>query len=97
MNLQIGLGLAAVLGHIFPLWADFKGGKGIATLLRMVLAIQPYVAVACVRGVPPGPVYDPVCIVSSLLSKDCIALSLSCIYLTNLNNCTAFLPLPLHF
>lgn len=48
MNLQIGLGLAAVLGHIFPLWADFKGGKGIATLFGMVLAIQPYVAVACV-------------------------------------------------
>jgi glycerol-3-phosphate acyltransferase PlsY len=48
MNLQIGLGLSAVLGHIFPLWADFKGGKGIATLFGMVLAIQPNVAVACV-------------------------------------------------
>src|SRR4051812_13054681 len=32
VNLQIFLGLAAVLGHIFPLWADFRGGKGIATL-----------------------------------------------------------------
>jgi len=48
VNLQIGLGLSAVLGHIFPLWADFKGGKGIATLFGMVLAIQPNVAVACV-------------------------------------------------
>src|SRR4051812_26641707 len=27
-NLMIGLGLAAVLGHIFPIWAGFKGGKG---------------------------------------------------------------------
>src|SRR3954463_440173 len=26
-NLQIILGLAAVLGHIFPIWADFRGGK----------------------------------------------------------------------
>src|SRR5580698_3642048 len=26
VNLQIGLGLSAVIGHIFPLWADFKGG-----------------------------------------------------------------------
>lgn len=48
MNLQIGLGLAAVVGHIFPLWADFKGGKGVATLFGMVLAIQPNVALACV-------------------------------------------------
>src|SRR4051812_12673412 len=29
VNLQIFLGLASVLGHIFPLWAEFRGGKGI--------------------------------------------------------------------
>src|SRR5882762_3347617 len=28
-NLMIGLGLAAVIGHIFPIWAGFRGGKGI--------------------------------------------------------------------
>lgn len=48
MNLQIGLGLAAVVGHIFPIWADFRGGKGIATLFGMVLGIQPNVALCCV-------------------------------------------------
>lgn len=47
-NLMIGLGLASVLGHIFPLWAGFKGGKGVATLFGMALAIQPIVAVCCV-------------------------------------------------
>ena len=47
-NLMVGLGLAAVLGHIFPIWADFRGGKGVATLFGMVLAIQPVVAVCCV-------------------------------------------------
>ena len=47
-NLMVGLGLAAVLGHIFPIWADFRGGKGIATLFGMILAIQPLVAVCCV-------------------------------------------------
>ncbi|MBE7169962.1 MAG: glycerol-3-phosphate 1-O-acyltransferase PlsY [Williamsia sp.] len=47
-NLMIGLGLAAVLGHIFPIWADFRGGKGVATLFGMVLAIQPLVALCCV-------------------------------------------------
>src|SRR5215813_8671764 len=47
-NLMIGLGLAAVLGHIFPIWAGFRGGKGVATLFGMVVAIQPLVAVCCV-------------------------------------------------
>jgi acyl phosphate:glycerol-3-phosphate acyltransferase len=47
-NFMIGLGLAAVLGHIFPIWADFRGGKGVATLFGMVVAIQPVVAACCV-------------------------------------------------
>lgn len=47
-NLMIGLGLAAVIGHIYPVWADFRGGKGVATLFGMVLAIQPIVALNCV-------------------------------------------------
>ena len=49
-NFMIGLGLSAVVGHIYPIWANFKGGKGVATLLGMVVAIQPLVAL-CVLGV----------------------------------------------
>lgn len=49
-NFMIGLGLSAVVGHIFPIWADFRGGKGVATLFGMVIAIQPIVA-ACSVGV----------------------------------------------
>jgi acyl phosphate:glycerol-3-phosphate acyltransferase len=47
-NFMIGLGLAAVIGHVFPIWANFKGGKGVATLFGMILAIQPMVALSCV-------------------------------------------------
>lgn len=47
-NFMIGLGLAAVIGHVFPIWANFKGGKGVATLFGMILAIQPVVALSCV-------------------------------------------------
>lgn len=47
-ELQIGLGLAAVLGHIFPLWADFRGGKGVATLFGLVLGISPWSALCSV-------------------------------------------------
>ncbi len=47
-NFMIGLGLAAVLGHVFPIFANFKGGKGVATLFGMILAVQPVVAISCV-------------------------------------------------
>ena len=47
-NLQVVLGLAAVIGHIFPIWADFRGGKGIATLFGMILSIQPLVAISLI-------------------------------------------------
>lgn len=47
LNLQIILGLAAVIGHVFPLWADFRGGKGVATLFGLVLGISPLTALCC--------------------------------------------------
>ncbi|HTF81667.1 MAG TPA: glycerol-3-phosphate 1-O-acyltransferase PlsY [Cytophagales bacterium] len=40
-------GLIAVIGHVFPVYENFKGGKGVATLLGMVMAIQLNVALAC--------------------------------------------------
>jgi len=47
INFQLLLGAAAVLGHIFPLYVGFKGGKGVATLLGLLLAIQPHVTLIC--------------------------------------------------
>jgi glycerol-3-phosphate acyltransferase PlsY len=47
-NFQIGLGLGAVFGHIFPVWAEFRGGKGVATLFGLIIAISPWTALGCV-------------------------------------------------
>lgn len=33
--------LAAVIGHVFPVWLGFKGGKGVATALGVFLALSP--------------------------------------------------------
>lgn len=41
-------GISAVIGHIFPIYVGFKGGKGVATLLGMVLGLNPLVAGICV-------------------------------------------------
>jgi glycerol-3-phosphate acyltransferase PlsY len=40
-------GLAAFLGHCFPIWLGFKGGKGVATFLGLMLALAWPVGVAC--------------------------------------------------
>ena len=39
---QILFGIAAVLGHVYPIFYGFKGGKGAGTLVGVVLAIFPY-------------------------------------------------------
>lgn len=46
MLLKIGLGLMAVVGHIFPVFAGFRGGKGVATIAGVALAIHPFAALA---------------------------------------------------
>lgn len=38
---RLGVGLAAVLGHVFTLFAGFKGGKGVATTAGVLLALSP--------------------------------------------------------
>lgn len=41
-GLWLIVGFAAVAGHNWPCWLNFKGGKGVATSLGIVLAIYPY-------------------------------------------------------
>ena len=40
-------GLMAMLGHCYPVWLGFKGGKGVATFLGLMLALAWSVGVAC--------------------------------------------------
>lgn len=47
INLELVIGIASLVGHIFPLFASFRGGKGIATLLGIVLGIHPWGALIC--------------------------------------------------
>ncbi|RZK31020.1 MAG: glycerol-3-phosphate acyltransferase, partial [Hymenobacter sp.] len=38
---RLACGVLAVVGHIYPVFAQFRGGKGVATILGMMLAIAP--------------------------------------------------------
>ncbi|OUJ71628.1 glycerol-3-phosphate 1-O-acyltransferase PlsY [Hymenobacter crusticola] len=44
---QLACGILAVLGHIYPVFAGFRGGKGVATVLGMMLAIAPLTVGVC--------------------------------------------------
>ncbi|MBT4345509.1 glycerol-3-phosphate 1-O-acyltransferase PlsY [Flavobacteriales bacterium] len=41
---QLAFGIAAVIGHLFPIYTGFRGGKGIATMLGLLIGLQPYAA-----------------------------------------------------
>ncbi len=45
---QLCIGITAVIGHVFPLYANFRGGKGVAALLGVVLAIHVEAALLCI-------------------------------------------------
>ena len=48
IHLKIVCGIVAVLGHIFPVFAGFNGGKGVATSLGVILGIHPLAALICI-------------------------------------------------
>jgi glycerol-3-phosphate acyltransferase PlsY len=43
-QVKLVFGVAAVLGHIFPVFTGFRGGKGVASMLGLVLALHPEAA-----------------------------------------------------
>jgi len=42
---KVGIVFFSVIGHIYPLWLRFKGGKGVATLFGGFLFLEPYSAI----------------------------------------------------
>lgn len=48
INLQIVAGLIAITGHILPVFAGFRGGKGVAAAFGVLLALQPLLTVTSI-------------------------------------------------
>ena len=47
IGMQIACGVAAILGHLFPLYTGFRGGKGVATTVGTLLALHPLLTLSC--------------------------------------------------
>lgn len=46
-HVQLVATFLAVLGHVFPIFAGFRGGKGVATSLGVIIGLQPIAALIC--------------------------------------------------
>jgi len=46
LSARLGIGCAAVLGHIFPVYLRFKGGKGVATSFGVAIGLWPYYTIS---------------------------------------------------
>lgn len=46
--LPIACGIAVIVGHVYPLWHGFRGGKGVATLVGVLLGLDVYLLLAVV-------------------------------------------------
>jgi glycerol-3-phosphate acyltransferase PlsY len=47
IQIQLLTAILAILGHVFPLFANFKGGKGVATSLGIIIGLHPPAAGIC--------------------------------------------------
>ncbi|MBU1094089.1 MAG: glycerol-3-phosphate 1-O-acyltransferase PlsY [Firmicutes bacterium] len=48
INISSVYGMAAVIGHVFPIYINFKGGKAVATSAGMIFAIEPWLALVII-------------------------------------------------
>jgi glycerol-3-phosphate acyltransferase PlsY len=48
--LQVVAGVSTVVGHMFPVWLKFRGGKGVATSLGVVMVLTPFGSLAAFGG-----------------------------------------------
>ena len=67
MTFAFFVGVVAIAGHVFPIWLRFRGGKGIATGLGVVLAINP------IAGLIGATVYVISCFVTKVSSYSSMA------------------------
>jgi glycerol-3-phosphate acyltransferase PlsY len=47
INLQILAGIISIIGHVFPIFVGFRGGKGVGTTFGVLLSLHPVLTLSC--------------------------------------------------
>jgi glycerol-3-phosphate acyltransferase PlsY len=63
------LGLFAIIGHIFPIFAGFKGGRGVATSLGVSIALFPIATLLCIPVFLMSVIYYRIISLSSIIAS----------------------------
>ncbi len=71
VNVQLITSLACVLGHVFPIFANFDGGKGVATSLGIIIGLHPPAAIIALG------IFLAVYLISSFVSLGAICAAIS--------------------
>ena len=48
INIQILAGLTSIIGHVYPVLAGFRGGKGVACTVGVLIALHPFLTLSCI-------------------------------------------------
>ena len=70
----MAVAIAAFVGHLFPVWIGFRGGKGVATGLGIFAVLSPWAALAGIAGYAAGYGATRISSVGSLLGTAACAL-----------------------
>lgn len=76
INFSILLGIASIIGHILPIYAQFRGGKGVASTLGVITAIHPVLAIILLTIFTVLLVLTKYVSLSSIISAICFPLLL---------------------
>lgn len=90
INLELVLGIASLVGHIFPLFASFRGGKGIATLLGIVLGVHLFGALICMGIFLVVLLISKYVSLSSMISAICFPIIIICVFKTTVPSLIIF-------
>ncbi len=84
INIKIVFAVAAVIGHIFPVYVGFKGGKGVATLLGVGIALFSYSVLVAVGVFVVVLVISRIVSISSIIAT--IFFPFIVVFIFNVNN-----------
>ena len=74
----VAAGLAALAGHIWPIWLGWKGGKAVATGFGMLLGLVPSVGLACLGVFLTSLAVSRIVSISSVLAAAALPLLMAC-------------------